>query len=106
VPTLWVEMTWARVAANAVEADHVATILVVETSAQEAAVAWDSATLRVKDADDRSTMAEREALKRVSRAEVESVMALAPVREDVEAFARKIVILVDELAAECRARER
>jgi hypothetical protein len=48
---------------------------------------------------------ESEALERVSRAEAESVVALASACEDVEGFVRKITVLVDELAAEGLALE-
>jgi hypothetical protein len=80
-------------------------ILTTETSVWEAVAAWDSIALRVKDAEDRATLAEREALERVSRAEVENATALASTREDVEGLARKITLLEDELAAELQARE-
>jgi hypothetical protein len=80
-------------------------ILTAETSVWEAVAAWDSIALRVKDAEDRATLAEREALERVSRAEVENATALASTREDVEGLARKITLLEDELAAELQARE-
>jgi hypothetical protein len=45
-------------------------------------VAWDSATLHVKDARDWATLAEREALERVSRVEVENATPLASAHED------------------------
>jgi hypothetical protein len=80
-------------------------ILTAETSVWEAVAAWDSIALRVKDAEDQTTLAEREALERVSRAEVENATALASTREDVEGLARKITLLEDELAAELQARE-
>jgi hypothetical protein len=52
-------------------------MLAIETSAREAATAWDSATLCVKDVEDRATLAKREALERVSRAEAENAVMLA-----------------------------
>jgi hypothetical protein len=72
VPALHADVTQAREAAATVETACVAATLAVETFVRETAVAWDSAALRVKDADDRSTLAEREALERVSRAEAEN----------------------------------
>jgi hypothetical protein len=59
-------VTRAReVIANA-EAAHAVAVLTVEVFAQEATTARDSATLRVKDAEDRVALAERETLERVS----------------------------------------
>jgi hypothetical protein len=84
---------------------RVTAMLAAETSAREDAAAWDSATLRVKDAEDRATLAEREALERVSRAEIENAAELASTHEDAEVIARKITLFEDELAAECQARE-
>jgi hypothetical protein len=43
-------------------------------------VAWDSATLLIKDVEDRASLAEREDLEWVSR--VENATALASTRED------------------------
>jgi hypothetical protein len=48
-------------AATAVEATCITTVLVVETSAQEASMAWDSAAARVWDAEDWATLVEKEA---------------------------------------------
>jgi hypothetical protein len=48
---------------------------------------------------------EREALERVSRAEVENAMVLASAHEDAEGFARKIALLEEEVIAERQARE-
>jgi hypothetical protein len=45
---------------------------------------WDSTTLRVKDAEDRAALGEREARERVSRVEAKNAMALASVPEDAE----------------------
>jgi hypothetical protein len=105
VPVLRVEVTWVQEAAAAVEDARVVAMLVVETSAWEPTTAWDSATLCVKDAEDQATLAEREALERVLRAEMENAVVLASAREDVEGFARKIALLEDELAAERQARD-
>jgi hypothetical protein len=48
---------------------------------------------------------EREALERVSTAEVKNTVVSASAREDVERLAWKIALLDDELAAERQARE-
>jgi hypothetical protein len=80
VPALLVEVTWAWEAAIAMEAARIAVVLAAKTSSQGAAAAWDSATLRVKDVEDRATLAEREVLERVSRVEAENTMALASAR--------------------------
>jgi hypothetical protein len=47
-------------------------------------MAWDGATLRIKDAEDRATLAKREALERVSRAEAENSAMLTSTRDDAE----------------------
>jgi hypothetical protein len=44
----------------------------------------DSATLHVKDVEDRATLAEREAWERVSTMEMENTTTLASAREDAE----------------------
>jgi hypothetical protein len=62
---LLAEVTQAWEVAAAAEATRIAVVIAVETSAQEATVAWDSTTLRVKDAKDEAALAEREALERV-----------------------------------------
>jgi hypothetical protein len=66
---LLAEVTRVQEAAAAAEAARVTTMLVVETSAQEAAVARDNATLCVKDVEDQASQVEREALERLLRAE-------------------------------------
>jgi hypothetical protein len=99
------EVTQAQEVAVALEVTRVAAMLAAETSTREAAVAWDNTVLRVNDAEDQATLAEREALKRVSRAEVENAATLASASEDAEGFACKIAFLEDELAMECQARE-
>jgi hypothetical protein len=65
----------------------------------------DSTTLHVNDVEYQATLAEREALERVSRSRVENAMALASTREDTEGLARKIALLEDDLAAEHWAQE-
>jgi IS4 transposase len=80
-------------------------MLITETSTWDVVMARDSTALRVKDAEDRAALAEREPLERVLRAEVVNAMALASTCEDVEGLAQKIAILEDELVAEHRARE-
>jgi hypothetical protein len=77
----------------------------IETSAQEADAALDSTTLCVKDAEDRATIAEREARERVSRMEAENAAALACAHEDAEALVRKITLLEGERVEERQARE-
>jgi hypothetical protein len=57
VPALQVEVTWAWEAAAALEATRVTAVVVVETSAQEAATAWDSVMILVKDVEDRADLA-------------------------------------------------
>jgi hypothetical protein len=74
-----------------------------ETSAQEAAAVWDNIALHVKDAEDRFTLVEREALESVSRVELKNATALASAREDAKGSIRKITLLGGELAAEHRA---
>jgi hypothetical protein len=67
---LRVEVTQAQ------EAARVAAILATETSDQEAAMTRASAMARVKDAEDRATLAEREAQERVSRVEAKNIMVI------------------------------
>jgi hypothetical protein len=80
-------------------------MLITETSTWDVVTARDSTALRVKDAEDRAALAEREPLERVSRAEAVNATTLASACEDVEGLAQKIAILEDELAAEHQARE-
>jgi hypothetical protein len=79
--------------------------LATETSAWEAATAWGSTALHVRDVQDWATLVEREALERVSRAEAENATMLASAHQDAEGFAWKVAVLKDELAAEHQARE-
>jgi hypothetical protein len=50
--------------------------------------------------EDQATLAEREALERMSRAEAENVTALASAHGDAEGLVRKIVVLEGELVTE------
>jgi hypothetical protein len=84
VPMLLAEVTRAREAAATVEASHVAAVLVTETSAWEATMAWESIIAHVKDVEDRATLAKRVAQERVSKMEVESITTLVSAREKVE----------------------
>jgi hypothetical protein len=65
-----------REAIAAAEAACAVAMLTTEASAREADAVRDGATLCIKDAEDRATLAEREVLERVSRAEVENSTAL------------------------------
>jgi hypothetical protein len=93
-------VTRAREVVADVEAAHAVALLAAEVFAQEATTVWDSATHRVKDAEDQVALAERETLERVSRAEAKNSTALASAREDAEGLARKVALLEDELATE------
>jgi hypothetical protein len=64
-----------------------AAVLVARTSTQETAVVQDSATVRIKDAEDRDALAEGEALEQVSRAEADNSVALTFAHADVEGLA-------------------
>jgi hypothetical protein len=59
-------VTRAREVIADAEAAHAVAVLTVEVFAQEATTVRDSATLCVKDAEDRVALAERETLERVS----------------------------------------
>jgi hypothetical protein len=98
-----VTRAWGAIAAT--ETDQATTLIAADTSAQEAIAVWDDTTLRIKDAEDRAALAEREALERVSRAETENSTALTSICEDAEGLARKITLLEDEPVRERRARE-
>jgi hypothetical protein len=99
VYTLLVEVTRVWETSIAVEAARVTEMLTAETSAWDFVAAWDSATLRVKDVEDRAALAKREALERVLRAEVEHATALASAHEDADGLVRKITLLENELVA-------
>jgi hypothetical protein len=68
-------------------------------------VKWDSAVTLVKDAEDHTALAEKEAQKRVLRVEVESATVLASAREEAEGLVWKITFLEGELVDVRRARE-
>jgi hypothetical protein len=65
LPTLLVMVTQAQEIATTVEDAHAILMLAIEASVREAIAAWDSATLRVKDAEDRAALVKRESLERV-----------------------------------------
>jgi hypothetical protein len=65
----------------------------------------DSATLHVKDVEDRATLAEREAWERVSTMEMENTTTLASAREDAEDLVWVIALLEGELVEARWARE-
>jgi hypothetical protein len=98
-------VTQVRESAAAVEVTRIAAMLAAKTSAREASAVWDTAALHVKDAVDRATLAEREALERMSRAKPENAMMLASAHEDAKGLVRKIALLEGELAAERQAGE-
>jgi uncharacterized protein with gpF-like domain len=100
-----VEVTQAWEVAAVVEVTRVVMELATGTSAQEAAVARDSATIHIKDVEDWATLAEREARERVSRVEAENAAVLPSAREDAEGLVRKITHLEGELAEVSQARE-
>jgi hypothetical protein len=102
---LQAEVTQAWEATTTVVAARVVAVLGAEASALEAVVAWDSTAVRVKDAEDRAPLAEREARERVSRVEAENAMMLASARKDVESLVRKIALLKGELVEVRQARE-
>jgi hypothetical protein len=105
VLTLLAEVARTREAAVTVEVTRAVVMLTAETAVWEAVAALDSAALRVKDAENRAALAEREALERVSRVEAESTAVLASAHEDAEGFVWKMTLLEDELEAEHHARE-
>jgi hypothetical protein len=80
-------------------------VLSTETFAQDAAVARDNANLRIKGAEGHAALAEREALERVSRAEVHNFALLSSTGADIEDPVQKVILLEDELAVERRAWE-
>jgi hypothetical protein len=99
MPLFQVEVIRAR------EATRFAVTLVVETSAQEAVVTWDSAIARVKDTQDRAALTERETQERVLRVEAESTAVLASALEETEGLVWKIALLEGELEEVGRAHE-
>jgi hypothetical protein len=80
-------------------------VLATETSAQEATVMRDSATLHVKDAEDQGALAEREAQERMSRVEAGKAAVSVSSREDADDLVWKIALLEGALAEVRQARE-
>jgi hypothetical protein len=103
LPKLQVEVTRVWEAATTAEAARITAVLAAETSTQEATVELDSVATLVKDVEDRTALAEREAQERVSRVAAESTAALASGHEDVEGLAQKIALPEGELAEVRRA---
>jgi hypothetical protein len=66
VIVLSAEVAWAQEAIATAEAACAAAMLVTETSAQEAAMVWNSVDHHIKGAKDGAALAQREALERVS----------------------------------------
>jgi hypothetical protein len=75
----------------------------VETSALEVAATWDSATICVKDTEDRATLVETKAWEWVLRVEVENIVALASAHKDAKGLVWKIALLEGELGDACQA---
>jgi hypothetical protein len=86
---LQAEVARAREAVTIVEVARAMVMLAAEASTWEADVAHDGATIRIREAEDWVTVAEREASKRGSYADTKGLM-------------RKITLLDDELVEECR----
>jgi hypothetical protein len=95
-------LTRAREAAATAEATHVMVVLAMKTSAQEATMAWDSTTVDIRDAEDQSTLSEREAREMGSRVEAENAAMLAYAHEDTEGLVQKVTLPEGELAKEAR----
>jgi hypothetical protein len=68
-------------------------------------VTQNSAALRVGDAEDQAVLPEKEAIERVSIAEVGNTVVLVSSREVTEGLVWKITLLEDDLAVERRAQE-
>jgi hypothetical protein len=103
VPAFQVEVTRALEVVATTETIRIVVVLAVETSAQEAAVARDSAALHVKDAEDWASPTEREAWERVLRMEAGNAVVIAFAREDAEGLVQKIALREGELAEVCQA---
>jgi hypothetical protein len=97
MPVLQAEVTQAGEVASTAETAYVTAVLDAETSAQEAATAWDRAVIHVKDAEDWAALVEREARERVSRVEAENAIMLASTHKDAECLVRKITLIEGEL---------
>jgi hypothetical protein len=82
----WAEVIWVQEAAN-----------VTTVCATEAAVTLESVMTFIREAKAWATLAEREAQKRVSRMEAESVAALASAHGEAEGFAWRIALMEGEL---------
>jgi hypothetical protein len=72
VPRPQEEVIQLREATTTTEPADATVVCVVEPSALEAAVAWETIAALVKEAKDRAILAKREAWERVSRMEVET----------------------------------
>jgi hypothetical protein len=103
MPVFLAEMTRVREAAIAAEAACIMVVLSTKTSAQEATIAGDRATLHVKATEDRVAMAKRKARERISRVEAENNVVLASAHDDAEDLVWKISLLEGELREEHRA---
>jgi hypothetical protein len=84
---------------------HVAVDRVVETSAQEVAMAWDSTVTLIRDGEDQAALAEREVWERVLKVEMESVTMLASAHREAEGLVWMIALLKGELTEAHRAWE-
>jgi translation elongation factor EF-4 len=91
--------------ASAVEATHITSVLAIETSAQEAAVVWDSTIVCIRDAEEWVALVEREVRERVSRVEAKNAAVLASTHDIVEGLVWKVALLEGELAERHRTRE-
>jgi hypothetical protein len=100
-----VEVTRVWEVATTAEAARITPVLATETSTQEVTAELDSVATLVKDVEDRTALAEREAQERVSRVAVESTAALASGHKDAEGLAQKIALPEGELAKVRRAWE-
>jgi hypothetical protein len=98
-----VEVTRVWEVATTAEAARITPVLATETSTQEVTAELDIVATLVKDVEDRTALAEREAQERVSRVAAESTAALASGHEDAEGLAQKIALLEGELAEVRRA---
>jgi hypothetical protein len=68
-------------------------------------MAQDSTNLHIKGIVDRAALVEQEALEPVSRAKAENSTVLSSARADAEDYARKVILLKDELVEERQAME-
>jgi hypothetical protein len=105
VAALWAKVTRMREAVAAAEAAHAVAVFTTEASTREATVAWDRATLRIKDVENQAALVEREVLERVSWAEAKNSTALTSAHDNAEGLVQKITHLESELAEEHRVHE-